>query len=188
MKHLILMTAALLGLAGAAQAQTALPFNVGGDYTLVDDHGQPHTQADPQGHPQLLFFGYANCPGICSAALPMMGQVTDILADAGITLRPVMITVDPARDQIGTMGAVLAKHHPDFVGLTGTPAALAVAYDAFSVDHSLAYEDPTYGPVYTHGSLIYLLDGAGKVLTLIPPVMDGRTAAEVAQRYLTPQG
>ena len=28
----------------------------------------------------------------------------------------------------------------------------------------------------------------GKVLTLIPPVMDGRKAAEVAQRYLAPQG
>ena len=187
MRCLTPLAASLMGLVGAAQAQTALPFDVGGAYALVDHHGQPHTQMDPDGHPQLLFFGYANCPGICSVALPMMGQVADLLADQGIALRPVMITVDPARDRVGTMGAPLARHHPDFVGLTGTPEALAVAYKAFSVNHALAYQDPTHGPVYSHGALIYLLDGAGTVLTLFPPVMDGSKAAEVARRYLAPQ-
>ncbi len=179
-----ILPALLVALAGVAHADGPLPFAVGGPFALTDHHGQARTQADPDGLPQLLFFGYANCPGICSAALPLMGDVTDQLAQDAIAIRPVMITVDPARDTVANMGEPLGKYHADLLGLTGTPDALKVAYDAFSVDHALAYEDPQYGPVYTHGSLIYLLDGNGDVLTLIPPVMDAATAANVARKYL----
>jgi len=181
-----LFGALFIVLAGPALTQTALPFNVGGHYALVNHHGAPHTQSDPDGLPQLLFFGYANCPGICTAALPLMGDVTTALAESGIALRPVMITVDPARDTVENMAEPLTKLHPDFIGLTGDAGALADAYAAFSVDHALAYQDPDYGPVYTHGSMIYLLDAAGTVLTLIPPVMDTHHATQVALKYLVP--
>ena len=173
---------ALLLSAGPLAAQ--MPFDVGGPFALTDHTGAPRTEADPEGRPQLLFFGYANCPGICTAALPLMGDVTERLAQQGITLRPVMITVDPARDTVETMGEKLAEHHPAFIGLTGDPAALDTAYKAFSIEHALAYEDPEYGPVYAHGSFIYLLDGKGEVLTLIPPVMDAAKAAEIARKYI----
>lgn len=167
-------------------AQSALPFDVGGPYALTNHLGQPHTQTDPDGLPQLLFFGYANCPGICTAALPLMADVTTALARDNIAIRPVMITVDPARDTVDNMGPALAKLHPDFIGLTGDTTALDVAYDAFSVDHTLAFEDPDYGPVYTHGSLIYLMDASGEVMTLIPPIMDAHTATDIALKYLSP--
>ena len=61
-------------------------------------------------------------------------------------------------------GTPLHRIHPAFVGLTGDTAALKTAYAAFSVDHALAYEDPEYGPVYSHGSLIYLMDAKGEVM------------------------
>lgn len=172
--------------AGPAAAQSPLPFDVGGPFELTDHRGQTRTQADPDGLPQLLFFGYANCPGICTAALPMMADVTDALARRDIALRPVMITVDPARDTVENMAAPLHELHPDFVGLTGDAQALDTAYAAFSVEHALAYEDPDYGPVYSHGSFIYLLDAAGEVLTLFPPIMDAEKATEIALRYVTP--
>ena len=180
-----LLCAALLAThLGSGPLVAQMPFDVGGPFALTDHTGAPRTEADPEGLPQLLFFGYANCPGICTAALPLMGDVTDILAQQGIALRPVMITVDPARDTVETMGPKLAEHHGSFIGLTGDPVALEVAYNAFSIDHALAYEDPTYGPVYTHGSFIYLLDGKGEVLTLILPVMDAAKAAAIALKYL----
>lgn len=177
----------LLGclLAGPLWAQSTLPFDLGGPFTLTDQHGQTRTEADPEGEAQLLFFGYANCPGICSAALPMMAEVTDLAMEAGYGLRPVMITVDPARDSVETLAAPLTRHHPRFIGLTGTEEALQVAYDAYSVSHSLAYEDPTYGPVYSHGSFIYLLNSEGQVLTLIPPVFDAARVTEIVLSYLS---
>ena len=168
-------------------AQSALPFAVGGDFALVDHTGQPRTQVNPAGQPQLLFFGYANCPGICTAALPMMVGIVEQLAKKGVSATPVMITVDPARDQVGNMQGLL-DYHPDFIGLTGDQAALDMAYKAYSVEHKLAYEDPEYGPVYSHGSLVYLLDAQGKVLTLIPPVLDEWTATDIALKYVKPAG
>lgn len=182
------LIATLMLLATPVPAQTPLPFDVGGPYVLVDQHGDTRTQADPDGQPQLLFFGYANCPGICSAALPLMGNTVAALADEGIALRPVMITVDPLRDTVSTMGTPLAEHHPSFVGLTGDAAALNAAYTAFSVEHALAYQDPQYGPVYTHGSMIYLMDAKGDVLTLIPPVIAPDKAVEIALSYLRKPG
>ncbi len=175
-------------LAGPVLAQDALPFDIGGAYTLINHNGEVRTQVDPDGQPQLLFFGYANCPGICSAALPLMADIGDSLEDAGINVSLVMITVDPARDTVGNMTKALAEYHPKLIGLTGNTQALDVAYKAFSVDHSLAYEDPEYGPVYTHGSMIYLMDANGEVLTMIPPVMDTGLATEVAMKYVAPRG
>ncbi len=176
-----------LVLAGSAAAQSPLPFDVGGPFALTNQDGETRTQADPDGLPQLLFFGYANCPGICTAALPLMADMTDNLAKRDIALRPVMITVDPARDTVENIGPALRDLHDDFVGLTGDTDALEAAYAAFSVDHALAYEDPDYGPVYSHGSFIYLLDGAGEVLTLFPPIMDADAATQTALKYLAPK-
>jgi protein SCO1/2 len=180
------LIALLVAFTTPALAQSPLPFDVGGAYALTDHHGQPRTQADPDGLPQLLFFGYANCPGICTSALPLMGEITDKLARDDITIRPVMITVDPTRDTVANMGKPLTDYHPDFIGLTGEKDALTIVYNAFSVEHKLAYEDPDYGPVYSHGSMIYLMDAAGEVLTLFPPIMGGDHAAKTALKYLKP--
>ncbi len=171
-------------LAGPAQAADNLPFEIGGDFDLVDQYGEQRSQADPDGHAQLLFFGYANCPGICPVAMPMMAYATDLLSERGLTVHPVMITVDPDRDRVESMAAPMQKLHPDFVGLTGSEAALNRAYKAFSVEKELLFDDPEQGAVYAHGAFVYLLDGQGKVLTLLPPVLDAERVADIAQGYL----
>ncbi|KIN73657.1 SCO family protein [Sulfitobacter guttiformis] len=181
-----MIRAALLAMffATSTAAGSSLPFDTGGAYSLTNQFGQTRTQSDPDGHAQLVFFGYANCPGICSAAMPLIADVVDAVAGHGITLRPVMITVDPARDTVENMAIPMANYHPDFIGLTGSPAALDTAYQAFNIDHKLVYDDPEYGPVFSHGALIYLMDSRGEVLSLIPPVLDTRRATEIALKYI----
>ncbi|QJF52206.1 SCO family protein [Roseobacter ponti] len=169
---------------GAAQAP--LPFDVGGAFELTDHNGQTRTQESPEGRAQLLFFGYANCQNICSAALPLMAQVVDTLAADGIAVTPVMITVAPDQDRVETMAAPLKEIHPGFVGLTGDTAGLRVAYDAFSVEIKPLFEDPEYGWIYSHGSFIYLLDAAGDVLTLVPPVLSVDETARIVRSYVDP--
>ncbi|UWQ90177.1 SCO family protein [Aliisedimentitalea scapharcae] len=178
--------AAMSWTSGGWAGNAPLPFDVGGAYELIDQHGNTRTQADPGGKGQLLFFGYANCPSICTAAMPMMAVATDELADAGIDVTPVMITVDRDRDQPGNMDGPLLDLHPDFIGLSGSAEALQVAYDAFSVQQELAFVDPEYGPVFTHGSFVYLLDAEGKVLTLFPPITDPERVVALARKYLRP--
>ncbi|WP_294611062.1 SCO family protein [Roseovarius sp.] len=164
-------------------AVTPLPWDIGGPFALVDHTGGTRTQVEPDGKMQLLFFGYANCPGICSTALPMMAEVTDLLAARDIAVSPVLITIDPELDTVASMGPALAGISDDFVGLTGTPEALAVAYRAFQIRFTRIMDDPRHGPIYAHGSHIYLLDGAGKVLTLLPPVLSPDQAAGIVARY-----
>ena len=163
---------------------TDLPFDLGGDFTLTDQTGAARTQASPEGRAQLLFFGYANCPAICTVALPLMADVTDAVQAEGIAVQPVMITVDPSRDTVDNIGPALARLHPDFVGLTGTEDQLDQVYKLFQVSHKKMFEDPDYGAVYSHGSHIYLLDAQGRVLTLFPPILGVSRAKEIVIKYL----
>jgi protein SCO1/2 len=177
-----------LALALPAQAETPLPFDLGGAYQLTNQYGESYSQVDPQGQPQLLFFGYVNCQEICSAVFPMMADVVAATEAAGVEITPVMITVDPARDTVETMAPRLAEFHPDFIGLTGSDADLQVAYDAFSIEKEEVFFDPEHGPVYAHGSFVYLLDAQGKFLTLVPPIVSPEQAAGIISKYVKEAG
>ena len=182
MRAALALIAALV--AGFATASEPLPFAIGGPYRLTDQFGQTRTEADPKGQAQLLFFGYANCLNICSAALPVMAGVVDALAENGIAVTPVMITVAPDQDRVETMGAPLAEIHPDFIGLTGNEADLQQAYESFSGEIEPLFQDPEYGWIYAHGSFVHLLDADGRVLTLMPPVLDIDQTAGIVRSYL----
>jgi protein SCO1 len=173
--------------AHAAPQGLPLPFDLGGPFALTDQHGRPRTEADPEGHLQLVFFGYARCREICSAALPQMADVAEGLAAQGIAITPILITVDPARDTVAAMGPAMTALGPDFVGLTGTTAELAVARKAFSIDSALVFDDPASGPVYAHGSFIYLLDGTGQFITVLPPILGTDRMIEIIAAHATPQ-
>ncbi len=166
---------------------TPLPLDIGGPFSLIDQKGHIRTEVDPAGHQQLVFFGYANCKEICSAALPQMAEVAQGLAARGIAVTPILITVDPTRDTVATLGPALEKYDQNFVGLTGDAVALDVAYKAFSIDSSLVFDDPFYGPVYAHGSFLYLLDAKGNLLTVIPPILSTDRVIDLVSTY-TPQG
>ncbi|KNG92780.1 SCO family protein [Pseudaestuariivita atlantica] len=165
------------------KAVTPLPWDLGGPFALVDHTGAARTEAEPQGRMQLLFFGYATCPGICSAALPLMAEMAEGLSERGVEVVPVMVTIDPKLDTVDTMGPALAEYSPRIVGLTGTEEALQVAYDAYRVEFEHLFDDPEHGPIYSHGAHIYLLSGAGEVLTLLPPVLPAEQAVAIVSRY-----
>lgn len=82
-----------------------------------------------------------------------------------------MITVDPENDTPQVMDRALAALDADFLGLTGTPQALAAVYRRFAIESSVVFTDPAGQPVYAHDSLLYLLDAQGKLLTILPPVL-----------------
>ena len=95
-----------------------------------------------------------------------------------------MITVDPRRDTVATMGPALAKFHPRLRGLTGSDKALAAARAAFQVDTAEVLTDADGNPVYSHGSFIYLIGADGKVRTVLPPILGPERMAEIIASYL----
>ncbi len=184
MRLISLILASVIG--ASALAESPMPFAVGGPYTLTDQYGRYRTEKSPDGSAQLLFFGYANCPNICSATLPTMANTVRALEENGISVTPIMITISPEQDSVETIGPPLTELHPKFVGLTGEPGDLQIAYDAFSVEFEPLFQDPEYGWIYAHGSFIYLLDSNGEVLTLFPPTLSVEQATGLVSRYLSP--
>lgn len=180
MKLLAVITALTPMVAGAQ----SLPFLVGGDYALTNQNGQTHTQADPDGRAQLLFFGYANCLQICSSVVPQIADITNELAAQGHAIWPVMVTVDRTIDTVDAIGPRLTVYHDDFVGLTGSDMALQVACDAFSIEKEFLFDDAELGPVYAHVSFMYLLDGSGKMLMLIPLVLSDEYVNTIITKYI----
>lgn len=159
------------------------PFTFGGAFTLTDQTGAARSEADPDGHMQLIFFGYANCPAICSAALPTMAGIAAASTAAGVPVTPVMITVDPARDTVEGMAEPLSALSPDIIGLTGSEEELAQVRKLFKVQRKHVFDDPEFGPIFSHGSHIYLMDGAGRFKTLMPPITSPERGVEIVAKY-----
>lgn len=163
------------------------PFNgaIGGTFDLTDHFGNARQLEDYRGKHVMVFFGYANCLAICSAALPLMGQTLDLIPEAErAKIVPLMITVDPENDTPEFMRKKLAEYHPALIGMTGSDSALADVRVKFQVRTEYVAEDINGNPIYNHGSFIYLLGPDGKFATLIPPILDPPQMAKIVTKYL----
>ena len=154
---------------------------VGGDFDLVDENGRRRRLQDFGGRYVLLFFGYANCQEICSAAIPLMGQTVQSLAPGHPPVDLVMITVDPKRDTPEGLRKSLAKYDPRPIGLTGSQAALERAWKAFDIQQSEVARDLNDQPIFAHGSFIYLLGPDGKVRSILPPILTPEQMARILE-------
>lgn len=176
------MTLGLALFAAPALAGSPLPFDVGGPFELIDQTGETRTDKSFHGKPALLFFGYAECQAICSVALPRMAEAVDLLAEQGIEAQPILITVDPARDTPEALATSAPQVHERLIALTGSEEALAKARKSYKVESKLIGED-IEGPIFAHGSFIYLLGTDGEVKSLMPPVLSPVRMAEIAAGY-----
>lgn len=160
--------------------------NIGGTFDLIDHFGDAKQLEDYRGKHVMVFFGYANCLAICSAALPLMADTIDLLGDVGKDkLVPLMITVDPENDTPDFMREKLAEYHPALIGMTGSEGALADVRKKFQVRTEYVGEDIDGNPIYNHGSFIYLLGPDGKFQTLVPPILGPPQMAKIISKYLT---
>lgn len=137
---------------------------IGGPYALIDQDGRPRSGADFEGKYQLIYFGYSFCPDVCPTELALMAAAMDKLGLQQNRIVPIFISVDPARDTPSVLKKYLAAFGPRFVGLTGSPSALAQVEKEFRV---YAKKEPLPGGSYsiTHSSVIYLVGPTGKLVT-----------------------
>ncbi|MEM1038744.1 MAG: SCO family protein [Pseudomonadota bacterium] len=177
-------TPRVVAFAPAKDNTPGFPSPKSGDFSLIDQNGEPRSSKDPDGRYQLVFFGYAKCKAICSVALPNMAQATDLLTGLGHTVTPVLVTVDPKRDTVAALKTAAPKMHPRMMGLTGTVPNLEAAYDAFGITKTFVFDHPEEGAVYTHGSMIYLLGPDGGFKTLFPPITNPVRIAELVAAYI----
>ena len=160
---------------------------IGGPFTLVDQNGKTVTDRDFRGKYMLIFFGFTNCPDICPAELQVMSAALDALGSKADEVVPVFVTLDPERDTSEVVGTYVKNFGNNFVGLTGSPSAIANAAKDYRVTYSkFEYngKDVNYRYSIDHSALVYLMDKDGQYLTHFTYGTPASKMTETMRSYL----
>lgn len=128
---------------------------IGGPFELTDHTGQRVTDIDVIDGPTLMYFGYTFCPDICPLDTYRNAEAVAVLEERGVEVKPVMVTIDPERDDVESMSAFVEYLHEDMVGLTGTKEEVAAAIKAYRVYAAKNGEGDNY--LMDHSTWTYLM-------------------------------
>jgi protein SCO1/2 len=131
-------------------------------FALTAADGTAITEQNYRGKWLVIYFGYTFCPDVCPTTLMDIASALDALGLRAAAVQGLFITIDPKRDTPSTLTEYLKSFDPRIVGLTGTPAQIALAAKSFHVFYERQdTDDSNY--VYDHSSFIYLVNPDGKV-------------------------
>jgi protein SCO1/2 len=175
----LLLVAALAGgilwhesetLPGLGKSVVTGQATVGGPFHLIDQNGKPVSDGDFHGRYMLVYFGYSFCPDVCPTTLGVMAQAMDKLGgERAQRIVPVFITIDPARDTPKVLDDYMKAFGPQFVGLTGSDAAIKAVekeYHVYAVKRPLDSSNAKGGSYgMDHSSVLYLMSPTGKMIS-----------------------
>lgn len=148
-----------------ARADRPPPLEVYGSlpaFELVDQSGDPFTDADLRGAPTIANFIFTRCPTVCPVFTMKMKHVADETADLGDRLTLVSLSVDPAYDSPAVLATYAADHDADtdrWSFLTGDPAAVrATVEDGLKISMARKGTSEDGVPDIVHGTHFVLLD------------------------------
>ena len=99
MRAALVATAFCLGLASVAAKAGEAKFSLDRPFTLVDAEDIAVSSADFPEKWLLIYFGYTHCSDQCPTALSALTEALDGIGPAADDVKPLFITVDPARDR-----------------------------------------------------------------------------------------
>jgi protein SCO1/2 len=166
-------------------ASAGLPgVEVGGHFSLIDQHGRAVTEETYSGRWMLVYFGYTSCPDVCPTELQNISAALDRLGPDAVRIVPLFVTVDPERDTPGVLADYTKLFDDRLIGLTGRPEQIAAMAKAYRVYYAKA---PTKKEVTAndagryqmdHSSFVYLMGPDGKFRGLFRP---GTSPQELAE-------
>jgi len=119
-------------------------------FNLADADGRPVTLASLRGAPVLIFFGYTRCTDFCPLTLDRLSRAVRELGGQAGGARIVFVTVDPAHDTPPVLRRYVSRFGPHVTALTGDSAALAAAWQGYSV-YVAPRDDPPAATGAGHG-------------------------------------
>jgi protein SCO1/2 len=132
----------------------------------------------------LVYFGYTFCPDVCPTDLLEIGQVLKKLGPQAKEVQPLFITLDPGRDTSKHLAAYVPNFHSGILGLTGTPAEIGTAANAYKVYYQKVPGSSAAAYSVDHSAFIYLMDRQGKYLGFFPPGTTADRMLEVIRPHL----
>lgn len=133
-------------------------------FRLVDHRGTPRTLEDFRGRAVVVFFGFTHCPDVCPTALAQIAlALKQLPEDQARRVQVLFITVDPERDTPEVLARYVPAFHPDFLGLTGEPGAIAEAARSFKVFYQKVPSQGFDGYTMDHSAGIFVFDPQGRL-------------------------
>ncbi len=195
MNKRILLSVLLLAACGSTPVQpdhSTAPLagaSIGGDFSLIDQDGKKRTYAEFDGQYRIVYFGYTNCPDICTPDVQnLMAGLKAFEKDqpASTTkIQPIFITVDPQRDTPAVLKQFTSAFHPRLIGLTGSEADITAAAKKFAVYHARVEGSQPDAYLMSHSQQPYLMAPDGKPLAILPADQPKTDANEGAPALVT---
>lgn len=131
---------------------------IGGPFELVSETGETVTDKEVIDKPTLIYFGYTFCPDVCPLDAARNAEAVDLLEERGYMVRPVFISVDPARDTPEVMAEFTDYLHPRMLGLTGSEEQVRAASKAYRTYYQAQEPDEGAEDYYLvdHSTMSYL--------------------------------
>lgn len=129
---------------------------IGGPFELVSETGETVTDADVIDQPTLIYFGYTFCPDVCPLDAARNAAAVDILEERGEIVKPVFISVDPARDTPEVLDEFTDYLHPRMLGLTGSPEQVRAASQAYRTYYQAHDSEDDEYYLVDHSTMTYL--------------------------------
>ena len=157
---------------------------VGGPFQLVDQEGRPVDESLLQGKWSLVFFGFTYCPDFCPTTLQMLEATKQQLGAQAQDLQIVFISVDPERDTPQALKDYLSSDgFPEgVIGLTGTPAQVRAAADAYRAYYQKVGEGEGY--TMNHSLTVYLMGPDGTFRTAVAEELGPERSAAIIERAM----
>lgn len=157
--------AAAAGQGQDGQAAPALQrYQLGGDFTLTDQNGQPFQLSQLRGKTVLLFFGYTLCPDACPTTLSKLARVYSLLGpEAEDQVVTVFVSVDHGRDKPAKMKEYLEYFDINAVGLSGTKEQIDPIVAQYGARYEFTDSGSAAGYLVNHSTDLYLIDPQGDV-------------------------
>ncbi len=161
---------------------------IGGDFSLTDQDGKKRTYKEFNGQYRIVYFGYTNCPDICTP--DMQNLMAGLKAfekekpELAAKIQPIFITVDPNRDTPAVLKQFVGAFHPRAIGLTGTDVEIADATKKFAVYSSRVEGSSPESYLMSHSQTPYLMAPDGKPLAILPADQPKTDANEGAPKLV----
>ncbi|RZJ95601.1 MAG: SCO family protein [Brevundimonas sp.] len=158
--------------------------SVGGPFQLTDQNGRAVDQTLLNGKWSLVFFGFTYCPDFCPTTLATLKAVQDRLGAQADDIQIVFISVDPERDTPQALKDYLSSEGfpRGVIGLTGTPAQVKRAADAYRAYYQKVGEGEAY--TMNHSLTVYLMGPDGQFRTAIAHDLDPDRSADLLRKAM----
>ena len=135
-------------------------------FSLYSPSGAQVTESSYKGKWQLIYFGYASCPDVCSLVMQQVANAMTELGPVANRIQPLFITLDPANDTLERLSKYLDQFDQRIVGLRGSEQQTLEATRAFRM-YFKARVGTNSSATIDHSSFLFLLKPDGSFASLL---------------------